>query len=436
MKRPSYLFLGCLLFLALCGCNKYNEVKPPSNPAYLRVFNSIPYTQSAISAQALPFLCFLMDPTFDASGIPNGGGTVGDWLQVRELYTTSYPMDAGTALNAGNGQYTNNPGNPTIDYITNANYDYPGKLHVPTAPDMNGLDLSAWAQVPSGKHRILFVSRSQDNTPFGQLAAGIRKGVLIDTTLDFTAGHVYTLEATMANIDSSRYGAYVRDEQFAHQQFDSGHLYTAFYNVSGTPSFLATNPEFPDYYFLTDTLSVYYTYYINDDNYTGSQNNQVQPPATPLNTANNVFLGTVIRGRDDLSVLTPMPFLAQNYYYTQQAVLRTYWEGPGANSGTMPFVGFSFVRSASQPYGNYPELECMIDPAVYNNFSPDQVNNSNEINNYGVIDVNKFSYQVGLFQVVQSAGSTTVYPTINIFEMIYNRVYLMQVTHQFNNVPD
>jgi hypothetical protein len=438
MKHQSNWQIACLVVLGLSGCYKYKQAQPLSNPAYLRVFNSIPYDVSALNAQSAPFLCFLMDPVFDASGAPSGGTIVGDWLQVRELYSMSYPLDAGTALNAGNGQYSNNTGNPTISYVTNANYEYPGKVHVATAPPMNGLDLSAWAQVPSGKHRLMFVTRPQNNTAFGQLASPLRSKVLIDTTVNLTAGDVYTLDALETNLDSGSYGAYLRDEQFVHQQFDPGRMYTAFYNLSGSPSFLTTNPNYPDYYFLSDTLAIYYTYNIFDDNYSDPYPGYGQsPPVRPLSNANHVYLGTVIRGRDDLSAFTSMPFLSRNYFFNQQGVLRSYFNGQdGDSSGTMPYVSFDFVRTNYIQYGNlYPELDCSADPAIFNNLDPDNVNYFNGVFQFSN-ETEPFGYQVNLFQVVQSDTSLNFFPTVNMFEMVYDRIYLMQLERQFEQVPD
>jgi hypothetical protein len=440
MKHQYNRQIACILVLALAlpGCYKYKEAQPLSNPAYLRVFNSIPYDVSALNAQAAPFLCFLLDPVFDAGGTPVGGTIVGDWLQVRELYSMSYPLDAGTALNAGNGQYTNNPGNPTISYVTNANYEYPGKLHVATAPPMNGLDLSAWAQVPSGKHRLMFVSRPQNNTDFGQLAPTLRNKILIDTTVTLTAGDVYTLDALEKNLDSNSYGAYLRNEQFVHQQFDPGRLYTAFYNLSGTPSFLTTNSNYPDYYFLSDTLAIYYTYNIFDDNFNDSPpGSGYSPPVRPLSNANHVYLGTVVRGRDDLSTFTSMPFLSRNYFFNEQGVLRSFFGAQsGDSTGTMPYVSFTLARTAYAQYGYpYPELDCSEDPAVFNTLNPDNVNYFNG-NPAASNQPQPFGYQVSLFQVVQSDTSLNFYPTINIFEMIYDRIYMMQLERQFEKVPD
>src|ERR1700761_4508568 len=191
----------------LASCYKYKSAPQVASPAYIRVFNSLPYTVDALHAgQAAPVLCFLMDPTNDSSGVASGGSVVGDWLQTRELFSLSYAADAGTALNAQATISQVNAGLPTQN-VTNANYEYPGKMHVLTAPAMNGIDMSAWAQVPSGKHRILFVTRPEDDRPFATLPSSLRSDVIIDTTVDLQEGEVYTMNALLTDIDKNIYGA-------------------------------------------------------------------------------------------------------------------------------------------------------------------------------------------------------------------------------------
>lgn len=439
MKYKNSRTLLCLLALSLAGCYKYKEASPLASPAYLRVFNSIPYNVDALhSGQTPPFLCFLFDPAFDAAGVPTGGGIVGDWLHNRKLFSLSYPIDAGTALNAGNGDINPNPGAATANIVTNANYEYPGKMHVLTAPPMNGMDMSAWAQVPSGRHRVLFVIRPEDNTPFTQLTPTLRKTVLIDTTIDLKAGEVYTLEALLTDLDHSVYGAYLRQEQFPHQSFDPGRLYATFYNLSGRPSVMSTNSAYPFYFYYSDTLTVRYTYEIFDENFSDSVTGDT-PPVRPVTGANKVYLTTVIRGRDDLSVFTAMPFLSRNNFFDKQGFLKTYWEGSAAQHwGTMPYAAFDFSRTdpaGSQPaFFHYPRLLCIADPANFNTFDPERVNNSN--GGLYTSHPGAFIYQPNLNMVVQSGGSLNFFPTVNIFEIIYNRVYLMQLQRQFQKVPE
>src|SRR5882757_9645668 len=123
IRRPA-LFLLALAFLA--GCRKYAEGPAAiGNPAYLRVFNVIPNTQTPFnSSAASPFFTFLFDPKLDGSGTSAGAGIIGDWLGTRHLFVSSYPLDEGNSLGA------------SLDTLVthNITYEYPGSAHVLTAP--------------------------------------------------------------------------------------------------------------------------------------------------------------------------------------------------------------------------------------------------------------------------------------------------------------
>jgi hypothetical protein len=417
----------------LSGCYKYKEQPQLQKPAYLRVFNSIPFTLDAFHAgQAEPFLCFIIDPHFDGSGAPDTGAVVGDWLHNRELFSLSYAADAGTALDAQAITNLNDPNLPT-QTVPNANYEYPGKLHVLTAPQMNGLDLSAWAQVPSGKHRVLFVVRPEDNTPFSKVAPSLKK-ILIDTTLDLSAGEVYTINALSTDIDNNGYGVFLRQEQFIHEKFDTGRIYASFYNLSGIRPYLATDPKFPDFWFAADTMAINYTYWVNDDNYATN----VSMPSQPLSSANNVYFSTIIRGQTDGSVFVPLPFLTRDQFFDQQGVLRTLSSLIPGNTptGTMPYVSFSFNQTSAQvaQYGHFPTLVCSGDPANFNTLDPNSVNNSLGQPFSG--PSSSLMYQPNLNRVIQANGSLNIIPTINVFEIIYNHIYLMQLQRGFDKVPE
>jgi hypothetical protein len=429
------LTAGSMVFLS--GCYKYKEQPQLSNPAYLRVFNSLPYKVDALHAgQAAPFLCFLIDPVNDSAGVANSGTVVGDWLHTRELFSLSYASDAATALDAQSTVSQINSGLPTVN-VTNANYEYPGKLHVLTAPAINGMDMSAWAQVPSGKHRIIFVTRPQDDRPFGQLPTSLRRNVIIDTTVNLQAGEVYTVNALLRDIDKNIYGSDIRHEQFVHEQFDPGRVYAAFYNLSSVRPYLATDPHFPDYWYYSDTMSVSYTCWINDDNYNSSSSQQLN--SWPLAGANNVYMSTLYRGQNDGVVFTALPLLTRDYFFDQQGVLRTLTSlsvTNGAGPGTMPFYSFKFSDNDPQriTFGAFPTLLCSADPASFNTLDPDVVNVSSG-QPLGNGPNPSQIYQPNLFRIIQSGGSVNIYPTVNVFEVINDRIYLMQLQRDFEKVP-
>lgn len=430
--RRAFIPIAFLLLTMAEGCYKYQTAPQISNPAYLRVFNAIPYTVDALHAgQQVPFLCMLIDPVFDRSNVPVSGAVVGDWLHTRELFSLSYASSAGTALDAQEIQNINNPNMPAVN-ITNANYEYPGKMHVLTAPAMNGIDMSAWAQVASGKHRFVFITRPLNDTPFGDLIPTLRNNVIIDTTLDLKAGEVYTINTLSTDIDNNKFGAYMRQEQFTRKNFDPGRIYASFYNLSGIRPYLATDPKYPLYWYFTDTLSIKYSYWINDDNFNGSQN----LPSRTLPGVSNVYFSTIIRGKEDAADFVPLPFLTRDYFFDQQGVLRRMANMAVNNSApaTMPYVTFDFAQTSPQAaiIGHFPTLLCTADPASFNTIDPNTVNNSLG-NNTG--SPNSFMYQPNLNRVIQSGSSLNIIPTINIFEIIYNHIYLMQLQRGFEKVP-
>ncbi len=435
IKKPTRQLLAvlCMLLWTMTGCYKYKEAPDMSNPAYLRVFNSIPYNVDVLHAgQASPFLCMLVDPRFDKAGVPSGGVIEGDFLHTRQLFSLSYPIDAATSLNAGNGNAGSgaNAGQPAI--VTNANYEYPGKMHVLPAPSINGLDLSAWAQVPSGKHRFLFVTRPENNTLFDQLPATLRKNVLIDTTVDLQAGEVYTMHALATDLDNAGYGAYVRKEPFVHQQLDAGRSYVSFYNLSGVRPYLATDPRYPHYYYYSDTMSVAYTYYIFDDNY----GTTIPPAVRPLPQSDNVYLTTFMRKDASQSApLYPVPFLPRSYFFDDKGIVRTFQDDPlGTISGTLPYLSFAFTRANEASVVNrFPYLNCSGNPATFNNLDPDLVNNSDTYTNSG--GTPPYAYLPNVNLVIASGGSIHIYPTVNVLEVLYNRIYMMQVQRRFEIVP-
>ncbi len=207
-------YTGLLAVLLLCGCRKvtYNTI---SNPAYFRFFNSLNYSITpATKDEPQPYLAMVVDPTFDANGVVNGGAVLGDFLDQRLAYAPPYPANAG---------------NTSSD-----NYEYPGSEKVLVGPILNGFDLSSWAQITSGKHRFVFYSRPVSQTPFFQLAAAQRKFAFADTTVDLAEGEVYTMELLQKDVYSSPIpiSFYMRHEQFTKLPFDDSLCYVNFYNLS------------------------------------------------------------------------------------------------------------------------------------------------------------------------------------------------------------
>lgn len=408
----------CLTAVTLTSCRKYAETAATigGSPAYLRVFNVVPFTLTPINSSGnLPFFTFLMDPKPDATGIPDGGAIVGDYLGTRQIFCTSNAVNEGNSLGA------------SLDTAvkTDINYEYPGAAHVLTAPPINGYDLSAWAQVPSGKHRVLFISRPQTNTPFDSLSSTIRNNIVIDTTIDLQAGEVYTLEAVSTNEDLNAYGAYLRQEQFPHQTFSDSNIYVCFYNLSGVPSAYSNNqyaPTFGDY---GDSLQITCTYNILDDiEYQQEQEYSYYPLVgfnrTPIAVVNQTMTPT--------AAWSPIPVLPNSYYFDPQGLFRLYESTPTAQygNGSLPWVSF-YVTNTNTGVGSGAQhlLNCYDNPAQINGVQRSLL--SPTVGPYTQQDMASLS----LFS--NFSGSMQAYPCLNILEIAYNTVYCMQIQPAFYN---
>lgn len=216
MKRNSlYLVLGMLfsLLLTLTSCTKVEYTKI-NEPAYLRVFNNLNYIQTLETKDdKVPYFCMLINPTTDANGMLVGAEIVGDFLDKRDPYAPPYPSHVGTSTSV------NNP-------------EYPGKENVLVGPILNGFDLSSWAQVPSGKIRVVFAYRPKNTVPFFQLEERLKKDILIDTVINLNSKEVYTLHLLQTDFVTRTNGVLLRHENFYKLPLSDSLVYVNFYNMS------------------------------------------------------------------------------------------------------------------------------------------------------------------------------------------------------------
>jgi hypothetical protein len=85
LKQATLLMaIGIVLFASGCLKVEYSKIE---DPAYLRVFNNLNYVQTLGSKDdKVPFLCMLINPVVDESGMPLSAGIVGDFLDQRDPY--------------------------------------------------------------------------------------------------------------------------------------------------------------------------------------------------------------------------------------------------------------------------------------------------------------------------------------------------------------
>ncbi|ASZ14149.1 hypothetical protein KTO58_03245 [Chitinophaga pendula] len=267
MTIHTYNKIALLLLLLMAGvssCRKtdFNTIE---SPAYIRVFNNLDY-QITIDTKdiPLPFLTMLVDPEVDANGIPVKAAITGDFLDKRVAWARPYPDGANTTL-----------------YQT----EYPGSAKVLAGPILNGYDLSSWAQVPAGKHRIMFMSRPLNNTPFFDLSDDLRKIVMIDTVIDLSSREVYTMHILEKDIATKAPGLYIRNESFVRQPISDSLVYVNFYNLSSIGFYERgkVNSDLLNQRIM-DTMNVYYTLgRANGDFIPGQQ---------------DVLMGAVLRSQD------------------------------------------------------------------------------------------------------------------------------------------
>lgn len=222
MIKINHLFAACLLLFGLSACSKidYTQIDKPS---YLRVFNNVNLKIGLENKdEERPFLTMLIDPVLDKDGYPIGATIKGDFLDQREPYAPPYPSHIGSSNSV------NNP-------------EYPGKENVLVGPVLNGFDLSSWAQIPSGPHRVMFLYRPTNSIPFFDLEPVLRRKIMIDTTLDFTEGEVYTMHVLQRNFLTKENGLLMRKEVFHKLSLSDSLVYVNFYNYSADGFWEADN---------------------------------------------------------------------------------------------------------------------------------------------------------------------------------------------------
>lgn len=335
-RLQSTIMSALALLLLASGCSKV-EYRKIDSPAYLRVFNNLNYTISLENKdEPVPFLTMLIDPQTGQDGMPVSAAIKGDFLDQRDPYAPPYPSHVGTS-------------------ISYKNPEYPGKENVLVGPVLNGFDLSSWAQIPSGKHRVVFMFRPVNNTPFFDLEPRLKKSVLIDTTLTLDAKEVYTLHVLQKDFISKKNGIYLRQENFHKLPLSDSMVYVNFYNMSAKGFQEADNSLKTGYKKsgalqngVKDNMNIFYTLYKTEPS-----------AASPLTGYTQKFLGTLIRNSEVLQV-TPyysFPLFADG---ASDGIHTTIWQhldfmAPGMHPANNPYYPFQ-----SQTDGNWAPVECLL----------------------------------------------------------------------------
>lgn len=398
MKKIYYVFIaitGLLIASAIVSCQKikYNTI---NEAAYLRVFNDLNYTLTlANKDQPLPFLTMLIDPDISSNGTIKGAATIGDFLDVRSNYAPPYPAHAG---NTGF-----------------RNLEYPGQDIVLVGPILNGYDLSSWAQVPSGKHHFMFISRPLSPTAFLNLAPETRSTkdkILIDTIVTLKPGEVYTMEALTPDANSNKVGLYLRNEQFTKQAFSDSLVYVNFYNLSSkgywqkylgvydNNDYLGRNVSA-----IKDTMNVYLSLLYPDSISVDIVNNYMPVPGFNANYMGSIFRTTKDNRVSPYFSFPLFPDLGTNHINTKVYELFQFF-APGYSSNIhYPGPGVYNGQYPSYPYYTY--LTCS-----WNDYTNGKTPNL-------------------IISIPSGNNNPESFGTINTIEIINGRTYTMTVQRKY-----
>lgn len=343
MKKYAVILCVACLVLAVSGCVD-EDYEVIDRPAYLRVFNDLNYTLSPENKdEILPFLTMLIDPVLDGDSVPVSAAITGDFLDQRRYYAPPYP------------EYTGN--------TESRNYEYPGNEDVLVGPILNGFDLSSWAQIPSGKHRILFLSRPISEVPFFDLEASLRSRPIAETTVTLEAGEVYTLEVLQKDFETKENGIYFRRENFYKLPLSDSLVYVNFYNLSAEGFWSADNSLKPPdtdrtygrwkslLYGIRDEMNVYYSLYWGNK----------WDAAHEIPGYTDRYMTTLRRNTDDPSVSSyySFPLFADS---ASDRITTDMWQRfllviPGLDPRSIQFN----ENAASTNEGNYAAITCYSD---------------------------------------------------------------------------
>lgn len=377
-SKIQNLLCCLLLLLVMSSCSKVEYAKI-DDPAYLRVFNNLNYTIGLDNKdEQVPFLTMLIDPEMDGNGMPVSAKIKGDFLNQRDPYAPPYPSHIGSS-------------------VSYKNPEYPGKENVLVGPVLNGFDLSSWAQIPSGKHRVVFMFRPENATPFFNLDAKYKHDVLIDTTIVLDTREVYTLHVLQKNFTTKKNGVYLRKENFHKLSLSDSLVYVNFYNMSAKGFQEADNKLKSGYKNskalgngIRDNMQIFYTLYKNEPDMT-----------KPIPGFKGKYLGPLVRNSEVLEVSPyySFPLFADG---TSDGIRTNIWQqidllAPGINPSDNPYPAFqyntdgnwapiSFLLNGKQPvagnnnYATLPNMIVNIHSGTYNPRSFATVNTVEVVN--------------------------------------------------------
>ncbi len=397
-EKFSYQYL-ILMFFLFFSCHKFNEITNVGSPSYLRVFNSLTYSFSPRNKDSpAPFLVFLLDPPPPINGVySNQAKIVGDFIDQRDPFSSSYPSKAGN-----------------IGILRNK--DWPGKQNVLTAPMINGFDLSAWGEIPSGSHRIVFLGRPQSDTAYANLPPSERTSVIADTMINFIPGGVYTLEAVLFDEYAQKTGVYAREENFTKNSFSADKNYFSFYNLSSKNPVPPTDKP----YYFSSSVDLYYTQtttncYNTQTNGTIAYDclNAVKDPSY-----DQVYFRSVNQLFQQVAPFDSIPIAKQSAFI--------YPNGNYRATSSLPYHVFQIT-----PQGIYPSVNSfnLVCASSFPNRLPDYF-----ASQQGNVITTPFQILPSFNLITTDGIQNQVFSTVNIIELVNNQAFLMQIS-RISNPP-
>jgi len=429
MKRS--LIILSIFYMSACQKIEYTSM---DSPAYLRVFNSLNKLHVLeTKGDTLSYLCMLINPQFNAEGIPVGGEVVGDFLDRRANYAPPYPVHIGASTSVHNPEY-------------------PGKESVLAAPVLNGFDLSSWAQVPSGELRFVFMYRPRNTLPFFDLEDRYKRDVLVDTTLRLEAGEVYTMHTLLKDFNTKETGVLLRQETFHKQSLSDSLVYVNFYNYSAkgfvdAPNNLkvpaGTNRLNLFEEGIRDTMNIYlsllvdqgYSYSAGDRHYADGVMFSAEPK--PLDGYRFQFLGTM---RHDGFSGRPAPYQSFPLWVrdSDDGINTDLWQrfhllAPGLAIDHHPFEEYAAYASSETPTsggvlgttgGRFAAINCLVDNMKI--YVREVCPNCNQ--SFYHAGANLPNLVVNTHSGIHNPRS---FATVNTFEVINGQVYLTTIQRRY-----
>lgn len=390
LRLQNILFCAAVLLLFASGCSKVDYAKI-DDPAYLRVFNNLNYVVGLENKdEEVPFLTMLIDPEMDKDGMPVKAGIKGDFLDQREPYAPPYPSHVGSSTSYKNPEY-------------------PGKANVLVGPVLNGFDLSSWAQIPSGKHRIVFMFRPVNNVPFFNLESRLKQKVLIDTTIMLDSKEVYTLHILQKNFLTKKNGIYLRKENFHKLSLSDSLVYVNFYNMSAK-GFQESDDNLKEAnrksgslrYGIKDNMNIFQSLFTSE-----------KTMLNPVYSSTYKFMGQLTRNSEVLEVSKyySFPLFADP---KSDGIYTNIWQ-----RFDLMAVGMNPANNPYEPYvmnteGNWAPINCMLDgkSVLQGNDNGAQLPNM-------IINIHSGKYNPRSFA------------TVNTIEIVNGNVYLTTVQRKY-----